>query len=131
VKCRFARTASFFYLTQGVTEPRASVIIDGRAGTTTVFLQPRTVRQDASQYGPGMNPGAEAATALGRAGGPRPGRVHGGHYCTGFAQQVIYTPFAAEVLGSQSQGDPTRLWAPTRRIRGTDVTRAKRLSLRG
>jgi Xaa-Pro aminopeptidase len=26
-------------------------------------------------------------------------------------RRTIYTPFAAEVLGSQSQGDPTRLWA--------------------
>ncbi len=26
-------------------------------------------------------------------------------------KRTIYTPFAAEVLGSQSQGDPTRLWA--------------------
>ena len=28
---------------------------------------------------------------------------------------MIYTPFAAEVLGSQSQGDPTRLWAANKR----------------
>ena len=26
-------------------------------------------------------------------------------------RRTIYTPFAAEVLGSQSQGDPTRFWA--------------------
>src|SRR6478609_10512988 len=43
----FRQNSQFFYLT-GVTEPRASVIIDGRSKTTTVFLQPRTARQDDS-----------------------------------------------------------------------------------
>ena len=28
---------------------------------------------------------------------------------------MVFTPFAAEVLGSQSQGDPTRLWAANKR----------------
>jgi Xaa-Pro aminopeptidase len=49
----FRQNNQFFYLT-GVTEPRASVIIDARAKTTTVFLQPTTAMQDNSQYGPGM-----------------------------------------------------------------------------
>ena len=57
----FRQNTQFFYLT-GVTEPRASVVIDGRAKTTTVFLQPKTPRQDDSQYGPGMGPGAASAT---------------------------------------------------------------------
>src|SRR3954465_1285478 len=60
----FRQNNQFFYLT-GVTEPRASVIIDGRARTTTVFLQPKTATQDHSQYGPGMSPGAAAAQTLG------------------------------------------------------------------
>ena len=106
----FRQNSQFFYLT-GVTEPRASVIIDGRTKATTVFLQPKTARQDESQYGPGMSPGAAAAKTLG---------VDAAVDQTGFtaaitalasAKRVIYTPFAAEVLGSQSQGDPTRLWA--------------------
>ncbi|MEI6246821.1 MAG: aminopeptidase P N-terminal domain-containing protein, partial [Acidobacteriota bacterium] len=60
----FRQNNQFFYLT-GVTEPRAYAIIDGRAKTTTVFLQPKTATQDNSQYGPGMSPGAAAAKALG------------------------------------------------------------------
>ena len=105
----FRQNSQFFYLT-GVTEPRASVVIDGRAKTTTVFMQPWTARQDSSQYGKGMSPGAEAARALG---------VDAAVDRAGFAaaidsivsaKRVVYTPFAAEVLGSQSQGDPTRLW---------------------
>src|SRR3954468_419380 len=60
----FRQNSQFFYLT-GVTEPRASVIIDGRAKTTTVFMQTWTSRQDDSQYGKRMSPGPEAARALG------------------------------------------------------------------
>ncbi|MGE3191110.1 MAG: aminopeptidase P N-terminal domain-containing protein, partial [Vicinamibacterales bacterium] len=105
----FRQNSQFFYLT-GVTEPRARVVIDGRAKTTTVFLQPKTEKQDNSQYGPGMGPGAEAAATLG---------VDAALDSAGFTDaltallrdgRTIYTPFAAEVLGSQSQGDPTRMW---------------------
>ena len=60
----FRQNSQFFYLT-GVTEPRARVIIDGRAKTTIVYLQQRTPRQDQSMYGPGMNPGPDAAKQLG------------------------------------------------------------------
>src|SRR5262245_61049465 len=60
----FRQNNQCFYLT-GVTEPRASVVIDGRAKTTTLYLQPHTARQDSSQYGPSMNPGDAAARALG------------------------------------------------------------------
>ena len=106
----FRQNTQFFYLT-GVTEPRASVIIDGRAKTTTVFLQPKTDREDNSQYGPGMGPGTAAANALGvDAAVDRAGFTDA---ITAIAKgaRTIYTPFAAEVLGSQSQGDPTRMWA--------------------
>jgi Xaa-Pro aminopeptidase len=106
----FRQNSQFFYLT-GVTEPRASVIIDGRARTTTVFLQPKTAIQDNSQYGPGMGPGTVAATALGV--DAAVDRVEFTAAITALAKdkRTIHTPFAAEVLGSQSQGDPTRLWA--------------------
>ncbi|MGE0042115.1 MAG: aminopeptidase P N-terminal domain-containing protein [Vicinamibacterales bacterium] len=109
----FRQNSQFFYLT-GVTEPRARVVIDGRAKTTTVFLQPKTEKQDNSQYGPGMGPGAEAAATLG---------VDAALDSAGFTDaltallrdgRTIYTPFAAEVLGSQSQGDPTRMWKANR-----------------
>jgi Xaa-Pro aminopeptidase len=106
----FRQNSQFFYLT-GVTEPRASVIIDGRARTTTVFLQPRTERQDTSQFGPGTNPGAAAASALGVQAAVDRAGFTAAITALASARRVIYTPFAAEVLGSQSQGDPTRMWA--------------------
>ena len=106
----FRQNSQFFYLT-GVTEPRASVIIDGRAKTTTVFLQPRTPTQENSQYGPGMGPGGAAAKALGVEAAVDRAGFTAAITALAEAKRTIYTPFAAEVLGSQSQGDPTRLWA--------------------
>jgi Xaa-Pro aminopeptidase len=105
----FRQNSQFFYLT-GVTEPRASVIIDGRTKTTTVFLQPKTERQDTSQYGPGMSPGAEAAKTLGVNATVDRSEFTAAITALASARRVVYTPFAAEVLGSQSQGDPTRMW---------------------
>ena len=105
----FRQNSQFFYLT-GVTEPRASVIIDGRAKTTTVFLQPKTERQDTSQYGPRMGPGAAAAKTLGVNAAVDRSEFTAAIAALASARRVVYTPFAAEVLGSQSQGDPTRMW---------------------
>jgi Xaa-Pro aminopeptidase len=105
----FRQNSQFFYLT-GVTEPRASVIIDGRAHTTTVFLQQKTERQDTSQYGPGMSPGPETARTLGVTAAVDRSQFTAAITALAAAKRVIHTPFAAEVLGSQSQGDPTRLW---------------------
>ena len=110
----FRQNSQFFYLT-GVTEPRASVVIDGRAKTTTVFMQPWTTRQDSSQYGKGMSPGAEAARALGVDAAVDRAGLTAAIESIVSANRVVYTPFAAEVLGSQSQGDPTRLWAANKK----------------
>jgi len=105
----FRQNNQFFYLT-GLVEPRAAVILDGRTKTTTLFLQPKTNNEERSMYGPGVGPGAETAKAYGvEAALPRADFTAA---ITAFAtdHRVIYTPFAAEVLGSQSQGDPNRLW---------------------
>src|SRR5689334_8485455 len=60
----FRQNNQFFYLT-GLAEPRASVIIDGRTKTTTLFVQPKTATQDKSMYGPGIGPGPDTAKAYG------------------------------------------------------------------
>lgn len=105
----FRQNNQFFYLT-GVTEPRASVIIDGRTRKTVVYLQPRTARQDNSRDGLGMSPGEDTAKTLGVDQAlPREAFATAIQALSG-DNRVIYTPFAAEVLGSQSQGDPTHLW---------------------
>src|SRR5258706_15225030 len=43
----------FFYLS-GVVEPRAILVIDGRAKRSTLFLNPRDERRETRMYGPGL-----------------------------------------------------------------------------
>ncbi len=106
----FRQNSQFFYLT-GVTEPRARVIIDGRSHKTTVFLTPHTDREERSKYGPGMNPGPDAAKQLGVDAAVPAADFNDAVKALASDHRTIYTPFAAEVLGSQSQGDPTHYWA--------------------
>ncbi len=105
----FRQNSQFFYLT-GVTEPRARVIIDGRSKTTTVFLQQWADRQEKSMFGPGLNPGPDAARALSVDAALPSSEFTKAINAIAKERRVIYSPFAAEVLGSQSQGDPTRYW---------------------
>jgi Xaa-Pro aminopeptidase len=109
----FRQNSQFFYLT-GVTEPRAYVVIDGRTGKTTVYLQPKNERRDASMYGPALSPGADTARQLGVDAALPAADFTGAITALAAAHRTFYTPLAAEVLGSQSQGDPTRFWAANR-----------------
>jgi Xaa-Pro aminopeptidase len=110
----FRQNSQFFYLT-GVTEPRASVIIDGRTKKTTVFLQPKTAKQETSRDGPGLGPGAETAKEIGVDAAPPSADFAAAMKTIAQEHRTIYTPFAAEALGSQSQGDPTRLWTTNKK----------------
>jgi Xaa-Pro aminopeptidase len=60
---RFRQSNQFFYLT-GVEVPRAIVVIDGKAKSTTLYLQPRDERWERSE-GPILVPGEEAARIAG------------------------------------------------------------------
>src|SRR5919198_1367428 len=60
----FPQNNQFLYLT-GVAEPRAVVAIDGRTRRTTLFLQPYNGRREQRMFGPGLQPGDEAARATG------------------------------------------------------------------
>jgi Xaa-Pro aminopeptidase len=104
----FRQNSQFFYLT-GVAEPRASVIIDGRTKKTTLYLTQHSERQEQSMFGPGLNPGANPAS-LGMDAVVASEQFTPALTAIRDEHRVIYTPFAAEVLGSQSQGDPTRYW---------------------
>ena len=109
----FRQNSQFFYLT-GVTEPRASVIVDGRTKQTTVYLQPKNDRRDASMFGPAMAPGEETARQLGLDAALPASQFTAAISALAGERRIIYTPFAAEVLGSVSQGDPTRFWSANR-----------------
>jgi Xaa-Pro aminopeptidase len=103
----------FFYLT-GVVEPRALLIVDGRAKTSSLFLRPRDARREERMFGPGLSPGEEAAKATGiEAVLPRDqfGALLAEAAKAGGA---IYTPFRPEVLGEASSGDPVALWRATK-----------------
>jgi Xaa-Pro aminopeptidase len=60
---KFRQNNQFFYLT-GVEVPRAILVIDGRAKSSTLFLQPRDERAERSE-GPVLAPGVEAAKLTG------------------------------------------------------------------
>lgn len=98
----------FFYVT-GVVEPRAILVIDGRAKRSTLFLNPRNERRENSMYGPGLDPGEEAAKATGiEAVLPR-------NDFTGMLAEIakqertIFTPYRPEVLSSASAEGPVAL----------------------
>jgi Xaa-Pro aminopeptidase len=106
----FRQNSQFFYLT-GVAEPRAAVILDGRSKKTTVFLQPKNDRRDTSMFGPALAPGPDAAKEIGVDETLPRADLTAAITTLASDHRTIYAPFAAEVLGSQSQGDPTRMWA--------------------
>ncbi len=110
----FRQNSQFFYLT-GVAEPRAVVFIDGRSKKTTLFLAPKNERREQSMFGPALSPGPDAARETG-IGDIRPREDLNAALDALVADcRAVYTPFGAEVLGSQSSGDPTRMWAANKR----------------
>ena len=93
----------FFYLT-GVTEPRAMLIIDGKAQRSTLFLTPRTAARERA-IGPYLDVGDSSARATGL-----DAIVPRDSFTTAVSrlaaeQRKIFTPFRPEVLGSESAGD--------------------------
>jgi Xaa-Pro aminopeptidase len=99
---KFRQNAQFFYLT-GVEVPRAILLLDGRSGRSTLYLQPRNERAERSE-GPVMAPGDEAVrlTAIDRVvdrdlfGADLEKLVGEG--------RVLYTPFRAEALHAATPG---------------------------
>src|SRR5581483_7373509 len=99
----------FFYLC-GVVEARAILLIDGRTRRTTLFLLPRTERQEKSMFGPGLSPGEAAEKQTGvDAALPRE-QFQAALAAIAREGRVIFTPFRPEVLGSQSAEGPAA-WA--------------------
>src|SRR5262249_50730791 len=59
------RQSNQFFYVCGVVEPRAILVIDGKTGRTTLFLNPRNERRERLAFGPGLSPGASAAKDTG------------------------------------------------------------------
>ena len=60
---KFRQSNQFYYLT-GVTTPRAILVMDGRAKSTTLYLNPRNERMESSE-GPVLVPGTAAEQLTG------------------------------------------------------------------
>jgi Xaa-Pro aminopeptidase len=93
----------FFYLT-GVIEPRAILVIDGKAKRSTLYLYGGAERRE-RMFGSAMVPGEAAATATGIE-AVRP-RDEFAKAVEAFAREgrSLYTPFRSEVLGNASASD--------------------------
>ncbi|MEO7457001.1 MAG: Xaa-Pro peptidase family protein [Gemmatimonadaceae bacterium] len=98
------RQSNQFFYVSGVTEPRALLIIDGRAHRSTLYLVPRTAARERA-IGPYLDVGDSSARAIGMdAIAPRDS------FSSAVARlaadgRVIYTPLRPEVLGSESSSD--------------------------
>lgn len=94
----FRQSNQFFYLT-GVEVPRALVIIDGRAKTTTLFLPPRNERMERSE-GPVLVPGPEAARLTGIADVRPRDEFADAVARLGRDKRIVYTTFRAESVAA-------------------------------
>src|SRR5438552_4530390 len=104
----FRQSNHFFYLT-GVVEPRAMVLIDGRARRTTLFLQPFNQRREQRMFGPGLHPGEEAIRATGVDAVLARDEFERSLDALARDGRTIYTPHRPEVLGEASSGDVVAL----------------------
>ncbi|HEX2489397.1 MAG TPA: aminopeptidase P N-terminal domain-containing protein, partial [Blastocatellia bacterium] len=93
----------FFYLT-GVVEPRAILVIDGKAKRSTLYLYGGAERRE-RMFGSAMVPGDAAGAATGIE-AVRP-RDEFAKAVEAFVREgrAFYTPFRPEVLGSASASD--------------------------
>jgi Xaa-Pro aminopeptidase len=103
------RQSNQFHYVCGVVEPRAILVLDGRTKKTTLFLNPRNDRFVTSMYGPGLEPGAEAARATGVEAVLARADFAAVVDAVGREGRVIYTPFRPEVLESASAEGPVAL----------------------
>jgi Xaa-Pro aminopeptidase len=106
---KFRQNNQFYYLT-GVEVPRAILVIDGRAKSSTLFLPPRNERKERTE-GPVLTPGPEAVQVTG---------IESVEVRDGFEEvlkrassgpRAAYLPFRPEVLGGASVSDPRERWA--------------------
>jgi Xaa-Pro aminopeptidase len=93
---KFRQNNQFFYLA-GVEVPRAILLIDGRAKTSTLYILPRNERLEGSE-GPVLVPGAEAASVTGIETVLPRDQFGQALYALGQAGRTVYTPYRPEAL---------------------------------
>jgi Xaa-Pro aminopeptidase len=108
------RQANQFFYISGVVEPRAILLIDAKAHTSTLFLNARNERRETMMFGPGLYPGDDAVRATGiEAVLPR-NQFEAALQAIAKEGRTIYTPFRPEVLGCASASDPAALARATK-----------------
>ena len=102
----------FFYLT-GVIEPRAILLLDGRAKRSTLYLYGGAERRE-RMFGSAMTPGKAAVLATGIE--EVLAREEFARAVENLAREgrTLYTPFRTEVLGSASASDASASAKATR-----------------
>ena len=107
------RQSNQFYYLCGVNEPRAILVIDGKAKRSTVYLYGGADRR-ARMFGSAMVPGEAAVKSTGLD-AVRP-REEFAEAVAAFVREgrAIYTPFRPEVLENASSSDTVGLWRATR-----------------
>ena len=99
---KFRQNNQFFYLT-GVEVPRALLIIDGKARTSTLFLQPRDERAERSE-GPVLTPGPEAQALTGLTSVLDRSAFAAAIDALGREGRMLYLPHRPEALGAATPG---------------------------
>jgi Xaa-Pro aminopeptidase len=100
---KFRQSNQFFYLT-GVEVPRALVVIDGRAKTTTLYLPARDERMERSE-GPVLTPGSEAEKLTGISKVLSRDQFADALAAIAPAGRTMYLPHRAEALGAATPGN--------------------------
>ena len=108
------RQANQFFYISGVVEPRAILIIDGRAHRSKLFLNPRNERRETMMFGPGLYPGDEAVKATGIESVMPREEFQAELASIRDGSRTIYTPYRPEVLGCASASDPAALARATK-----------------
>jgi Xaa-Pro aminopeptidase len=98
----FRQNNQFFYLT-GVEVPRALLILDGRAKTSTLYLADNSRR--ARAWGALLEAGDEAVRITGVDAALKREEAEAAIAEASSSKRAIYTTFRPEVLGSGSAGD--------------------------
>src|SRR6185503_18148164 len=94
----FRQGAQFFYLT-GVEVPRAILLIDGRAKTSTLYLPPRNERAERSE-GPVLIPGDSTVKITGVTTAEPREAFAGTLMRLAMEGRPVYTPFRPEALAT-------------------------------
>jgi Xaa-Pro aminopeptidase len=99
---KFRQNNQFFYLT-GVEVPRAILVVDGKAKTSTLFVQPRDERTERSE-GPVLIPGAQAEKLTGLSRVLDRAEFAGVFERLNAEGRTLYLPHRPEALGAATPG---------------------------